>query len=192
MPTLSLCLIAKNSAATLPACLASVQGLVDSMVVVDTGSRDNTREIAKQHGAKVLSFDWCGDFAAARNLALAHTESEWILVLDADEEIDAGARAWIRKELQAPQADGYITPVRNYLKPWDNPLTGVHDLPPEERHPKAPDAKAYVHSHVCRLYRRDPDIYYIGHVHEQVDDRLMQLGRRVAQAGFFIHTLGGT
>ena len=190
MPTLDLCVIAKDSAATLPACLASVKGLVSSMVVVDTGSCDGTQEVARQHGAKVISFKWCGDFAAARNAALAAVDSDWILVLDADEELDGGAHAWIRKELEAPRADAYITPVRNYLKPWENPLTGAHDLLPEERHPAAPDAKAYVHSEVCRLYRRNPDIYYIGHVHEQVEYRLMQLGRRIGRADFFIHHFG--
>ncbi len=190
MPSLGLCVIAKNSAATLPACLASVHGLVDSIVVVDTGSNDGTQDVARQHGAEVLLFNWCGDFAAARNAALAAIESDWVLVLDADEELDSAAHAWIRKELEAPRADAYITPVRNYLKPWDNPLTGAHDLPAEERHPGAPDAKAFVHSEVCRLYRRDPDIYYVGHVHEQVEYRLMQLGRRIGRAGFFIHHFG--
>ncbi len=190
MPTLGLCVIAKNSAATLPACLASVNGLVDSMVVVDTGSCDGTQEIAKQHGAELISFTWCGDFAAARNAALTATATDWVLVLDADEELDQAAHAWIREELKAPRADGYITPVRNYLKPWDSALTGLHELPSTERHPGAPDAKAYAHSEVCRLYKRDPDIYYIGHVHEQVEYRLMQLGRRIGRAGFFIHHFG--
>ena len=190
MPTLGLCVIAKNSATTLQGCLASVKGLVDSIVVVDTGSSDGTLELARQHGATAVVFDWCGDFAAARNAALAVVETDWVLVLDADEEIDAGAHAWIRKELSSPRADAYITPVRNYLKPWDKQLTGMHDLAPQERHPGAPDAKAYLHSEVCRLYRRDSDIYYIGHVHEQVEYRLMQLGRRIGRAGFFIHHFG--
>ncbi len=190
MSTLGLCVIAKNSAGTLRACLASVVGLVDAIVVVDTGSTDDTSEIASENGAAVLSFQWNNDFAAARNAALAAIDTDWVFVLDADEELDPAAHAWIREELKAPRADGYITPVRNYLQPWDEPLTGKISISAAERHPRAPEAVGYVPSEVCRLYRRDPDIYYVGHVHEQVEYRMMQLGRPIGKAGFFIHHFG--
>jgi glycosyltransferase involved in cell wall biosynthesis len=62
----SLTLIVKNEELTLPACLASVAGLVDEIVVVDTGSTDRTKEIATGLGAQVVDFPWCDDFAAAR------------------------------------------------------------------------------------------------------------------------------
>ncbi len=190
MPSLGLCMIAKNAAATLPHCLGSVRGLVKAMVVADTGSTDGTEQMAQAAGATVIRVPWRNDFSAARNTALAALHTDWVLVLDADEELDETARAWIRRELQAPRADGYVTPVRNYQSPWVQPDSAQFALGPAERHPRAPDSKCYVPSEVCRLYRRDPDIYYIGHVHEQVEHRMLQLGRRMARAGFFIHHFG--
>jgi tetratricopeptide (TPR) repeat protein len=82
---LTLCMIVKNEEVTLSRTLDSVKGLVDEMVVVDTGSRDRTREIAREFGARVYDFEWCDDFAVARNECLKHAQGDWILVLDADE-----------------------------------------------------------------------------------------------------------
>lgn len=190
MPTLGLCVIAKNSAPTLRACLDSVRGLVQTMVVVDTGSTDGTEAIAREAGATVLSFAWTNDFAAARNAGLQAMETDWVLVLDADEELDRKAHAWIRKELRHPRAEGYVVPVRNYLPPWNEVLPGHILLPREQRHRRAPDAAIYSHSEVCRLYRRRPDVFYIGHIHEQVEYRMMELGLPIAHAPFFIHHFG--
>ena len=83
--TLALCMIVKDEEAHLGCCLESVKGLVDEIVVVDTGSTDRTVEIARQYGARVFSYGWHDDFAAARNVSLSHAGADWILVLDADE-----------------------------------------------------------------------------------------------------------
>jgi tetratricopeptide (TPR) repeat protein len=190
IPALTLCVIARNAAETLAHCLASVQGLVSAMVVVDTGSTDATIEVAGAAGARCVQFCWNNDFAAARNAALQQVKTEWVLVLDADEEIDGAAHAWIRAELRAPRADGYVVSVRNYLQPWDEPLDSRVELRPEERHPRAADARLYAPSQVCRLFRRRPDVYYVGQVHEQVEYRMLQLGLVIKHAGFFIHHFG--
>ncbi len=89
LPTfsLSLCMIVRNEEARLARCLQSVRGVVDELIVVDTGSTDATRDIAHQFGAQVASFEWCDDFAAARNHSIALARSLWVLVLDADEVI---------------------------------------------------------------------------------------------------------
>ena len=84
----SLSLIVKNEEANLPACLQSVAGLVDEVVVIDTGSSDRTREIARAFGAKVFDFPWCDSFSAARNEGLRHATGQWVLWLDADEYFD--------------------------------------------------------------------------------------------------------
>lgn len=82
---LSLCMIVKNERENLSRCLASAKPYVDEIIVVDTGSEDETPEIAASYGATVDYFEWCNDFAAARNHALSLTTGEWVLVLDADE-----------------------------------------------------------------------------------------------------------
>lgn len=90
--SISLVMIVRNEEHTLPRCLASVKGVVDEIVVVDTGSTDCTREVTAAHGAKLGEFTWCDDFAAARNHALSLATGTWVLHLDADEALapDAG------------------------------------------------------------------------------------------------------
>ena len=88
-PRVSLCMIVKNEEAKLPSCLKSVAGLVDEVVVVDTGSTDGTKAVAASLGARVFNFTWVDSFAAARNASLDHATGEWILWLDADDFIDA-------------------------------------------------------------------------------------------------------
>jgi glycosyltransferase involved in cell wall biosynthesis len=77
-------MIVKNEEAHLERCLDSVKDMVSEMIIVDTGSTDRTVEIAHAYGAKVYHFDWCDDFAAARNESLKHATGEWLLMMDAD------------------------------------------------------------------------------------------------------------
>ena len=85
MTTISLCAIVKNEEEMLPKCLESVQGFVDEILIIDTGSTDKTVEIAKSYGARVEHFEWINDFSAARNFALKQCKTDYALVLDADE-----------------------------------------------------------------------------------------------------------
>ena len=93
MARLALVMIAKDEARAIGRALASARPHVDRMIVLDTGSTDATREIAATEGAEVHAFAWCDDFAAARNAALAHSDADWNLILDADEWIEDGAEA---------------------------------------------------------------------------------------------------
>lgn len=85
MPTISLCMIVKNEEEVLANCLQSVQDICDEIVIVDTGSTDRTKEIAKQFTDKVLDFKWIDDFSAARNFAFSNATMDYILWLDADD-----------------------------------------------------------------------------------------------------------
>ncbi len=88
MATLSLCMIVKNEEKNLPECLRAVREAVDEIIIVDTGSTDNTVNIAKQFGAKIYHFEWCDDFSAARNESLRHATSDYIVYLDADDRLE--------------------------------------------------------------------------------------------------------
>ena len=90
MNRIALVMIVRDEARSLERCLASALPWVDETVVVDTGSRDATIEIARRLGARVGHFAWSDDFAAARNAALALTDASWRLVLDGDEWISDG------------------------------------------------------------------------------------------------------
>ena len=96
-PFVSLCMIVKNEEDNLPACLASVAGLTDEIIVVDTGSTDRTREIARDAGAKVFEFPWVDSFAAARNESIRHATGEWIFWMDADDRLDEENREKLRR-----------------------------------------------------------------------------------------------
>ncbi len=95
----SLCMIVRDEEATLATCLHSVAKLVANMIVVDTGSTDRTKEVARQCDAEVFDFPWVDDFAAARNEALRHASGEWILWLDADESFDEKKPALLKRLL---------------------------------------------------------------------------------------------
>jgi glycosyltransferase involved in cell wall biosynthesis len=90
---LALVMIARDEARAIARALESARPHVDRMIVLDTGSQDDTREIARASGAQVHEFAWCDDFAAARNAALAHSDADWNLILDADEWIVGDGRA---------------------------------------------------------------------------------------------------
>ena len=81
----ALVMIARNEAARIVRALASVARCVDELVVLDTGSTDATVALARSAGARVGHFDWCDDFAAARNAALKLADADWNVVIDADE-----------------------------------------------------------------------------------------------------------
>ncbi len=106
-PRVSVCLIVKNEERLLPQCLRSVRELAFQIVVVDTGSTDRTRDIAGEMGAEVYSFAWRDDFGAARNAALERARGDWILSLDADEELMPGQAEVLKREIQAAGVMGY-------------------------------------------------------------------------------------
>jgi hypothetical protein len=100
---LALVMIARDEARSIARCLDSARPWVDDMVVLDTGSTDNTVELARACGARVHHFAWVDDFAAARNAALSHSDADWNLILDADEWIEGGAECLSREiQGQAP------------------------------------------------------------------------------------------
>ena len=88
MIRISLCMIVKDEEQVLARCLDSVARLVEEIIIVDTGSTDRTKEIAKKYTDKVLDFEWVDDFSAARNFAFSHAGMEYVLTMDADEVLE--------------------------------------------------------------------------------------------------------
>lgn len=97
---LTLCLIIKNEEANLADCLRSFAGLYKKIVIIDTGSTDRSKEIAASSGAEVHDFKWVDDFSAARNFALSRVNSEWVMVVDADDRIDPKAKSKLIADLE--------------------------------------------------------------------------------------------
>lgn len=85
LATISLCMIVKNEENTLAKCLRSIQNAVDEIIIVDTGSTDNTKKIAREFTDKVFDFEWINDFSAARNYAYSKGTKDYLMWLDADD-----------------------------------------------------------------------------------------------------------
>mgnify|MGYP000084783620 FL=1 len=92
MATISLCMIVKNESAVLSRCLDSIADLMDEIIIVDTGSTDNTKEIAAQYTSRIYDFKWTSDFSAARNFSFSKATMEYIYTADADEILDDANR----------------------------------------------------------------------------------------------------
>ena len=115
MTLISLAMIVKDEETTLAHSLESVKPLVDEMIVVDTGSKDRSIDIAKGFGARIHHFKWCDDFAAARNESLKYCKGNWALILDADEAIDPLDHGKIKNACLHPFADAYELTNLNYM-----------------------------------------------------------------------------
>jgi glycosyltransferase involved in cell wall biosynthesis len=118
---LSLCVITRDAAAQLADCLASVP-FAGEIVIVDSGSRDDTVEIARRFGARVIEHDWMG-FGAQKNFAVAAALNDWVLCLDADErltpELGEAIRAALGAHAARPAPAAYAMARRNrFLGRW--------------------------------------------------------------------------
>ncbi len=114
---LSVTIITRDAAHQLEACLASV-AFADEIVVVDSGSRDGTPEIAARHGARVLHQDWLG-YGRQKQFAVEQAAHDWVLCIDADERVTPELGASIEAVLRAPDAPGYMMRRRNrFLGRW--------------------------------------------------------------------------
>lgn len=143
-PKLSVCMIVRDEENVLPRCLNSIRDIADETIIVDTGSRDNTIDIAEHFGADVYRFTWCDDFSAARNETLVHATGDWILQIDADEEL----------------VDQSVTSLREtILDPWILACMITID-----NGPAYPDR--FFRS--ARLFRNHPQIKYSRPYHETI------------------------
>ena len=117
MITFSLCMIVKNEESNLEKCLNCLKDLMDEMIIVDTGSTDNTKQIAKSYGASVYDFEWVDDFSKARNYAFSKAKGDYIYSADADEIIDKANIEEFKKlkiALSEPSEDLPIDIVQMY------------------------------------------------------------------------------
>jgi tetratricopeptide (TPR) repeat protein len=111
MSTISLCVVARDAAPNLPDCIRSTEGLVDEVVVLDSGKLNGAGEWASSNGAKMIPYQWSGDLAEARTAAVRQASSDWVLMLDADETLSSGAAATIREAINRGGMDCGFLPL---------------------------------------------------------------------------------
>ena len=115
-PKISACMIVKNEEEFLPNCLNSIKGVVDEIIIVDTGSTDDTMTIAKNFGAKVYHHPWNDSFSEARNHCLNHASGDWILQIDADEELEQADIPKLRLAISDHRYNGIIIAIQSIIK----------------------------------------------------------------------------
>lgn len=184
--TLALCMIVKNEESVLSHCLESVGGLIDEIILVDTGSDDKTVEIGRRFGARIFFKPWENDFSRARNVSLEKANSDWILVLDADEIISQKDHHNIRNLIKDPHYLGFALEPRTY---GNNPNyrnwiqnTGAYR---EEK-----EYAGYVPSPHIRLFRNDDRIRFANPVHELVEPSFTRHGLPYLNTSIPIHHYG--
>ena len=164
---ISACFITKNEEKNIGRAIQSLQGMYDELVVVDTGSTDNTVAIAEKYGAKVYYFAWQNDFSLARNYAIDKAHGDWLIFLDADEYYDGNIS--LREYLccleeQYPMREAVMISLYE---------AHMMDNPP---------------MHVVRIFRRHHDIRYKGAIHEVLNKEQGKLKIISADELKFIHT----
>ena len=145
-PTISLCMIVKNEEENLPRCLDSAREVVDEIVIVDTGSTDRTVEIAESYGARVFNHSWEGSFSKARNYSLKYATCDWILILDADEELDKEDVPKLKKITKNTEFKIVSFIIKNKYK----------------------DSTQEGHTQMVRLYKNFNGVHYNGIVHNAI------------------------
>lgn len=150
MSTISLCMIVKNEGEVLYQCLNSVKEICDEIIIVDTGSTDNTREIAKQFTEKVIDFRWIDDFSAARNFAFSQATMDYILWLDAD-------------DVLMDEDQKKLLHLKNNLNHSIDSVAMLYHLAFDE------DGKPTLSYRRNRLVKREKHFKWIGSVHEYLE-----------------------
>lgn len=148
---ISACIIVKNEEQVIARCLESYHMAVDEIIVVDTGSTDQTVDIAKRFGAKLFHFTWIDDFSAAKNYAIAQAKGDWIVFLDADEYF----------------ANGTGSNIRAYLKKLDPTFNSVacKMVNIDQVSGRVLDEITHV-----RIFKNDKQIRYVNTVHEMLQN----------------------
>lgn len=149
MNSLSLTMIVKNEEKHLARCLESVKGIVDEIIIVDTGSIDQTKNIAQSYGAKIFDFKWRDNFSVARNYALAQSSGDWNLVLDADEYITNDCKDSIKKFMSQKACIGRIKRTDMFMQDGELKQSNVY---------------------LSRILPKE--VRYVGRVHEQIKSSL--------------------
>lgn len=154
-PLLSLCMIVRDDARGLERCIESARTLVDEVVVVDTGSVDDSVAVARRLGARVIETRWNDDFSEARNLGLEHARGRYILFLDADEVLQPPSPRWLRRVLREDAHLGFYFPLVSAEADGEESRVSI-----------------------LRLFRASPEVRFRYPIHEQVLPDLQQWARR--------------
>lgn len=162
---ISVCMIVRDEEACLERALNSVKGWVREIVVVDTGSQDRTAAIAATYTDSVYHYQWRDSFAKARNYSISKATSEWLLFIDADEEIPESSIPAFRRLINGFGSAGWVT-MRNWMPDGSSTMAG--------QAPVMMDGKWAIDFPAIRLVRNLPGVQFEGDIHEMLDPWVKQ------------------
>lgn len=186
-PGLTLAVIVKDEAKLLEELLSHHRDLYDEAVVVDTGSSDNSFQIAQEAGARAFRYEWDDDFAAARNHGLNHINTSRVLHLDCDERLDPDTFASIKSVTNNMANCCFELPVNNYtstVQGGDWCAVRPEDLP------WCHNALGYLRTHPVRIFPNLPTMRYEGVIHENLLTGINKSGLKVSRGTQIIHHTG--
>ena len=184
-PTISFCMIVKDEGTTLAQCLESVRGLVDEIVIGDTGSTDNTKKIAGKFTSKIYDINWNNSFADARNEILKKATGDWVLILDADEVLSSADHRKMKEAVNLWEITGFQVLTRNY----SNNSSVIGWMPTLEKEFSG-NAAGWYPSLKVRLFQRDEKIMFIGDIHEMVDEVIFNQRGKTEFLNIGVHHYG--
>ncbi len=164
--TISACMIVKNEEEMLPGCLESIRSWVDEIIIVDTGSTDRTVEIAESYGAKVYFQEWTKNFSYHRNFSISKATSDWIFIIDADEEFVLDDLPSLRQAAAQTEFRLVSFNIFNINKETGQTTSFLHSV---------------------RLFKREANLRYDGIVHNQL---MFEPGEKALRLGISIHHYG--
>jgi tetratricopeptide (TPR) repeat protein len=167
-------MIVRDNETTIGPALESIRPWVDEIIVVDTGSNDQTPAICRHFGAKLYDFPWCDDFAAARNESLKHARGEWIFWMDSDDTITPACGQKLRNLVDGEHRDEILGYVMQVQCPFPGEYSEV-------------DVTEVDH---VKLIRNRPDIRFDGRIHEQLLPSIRRAGGDVAWTEIFVRHSG--
>jgi len=178
-------MIVKNEEDFLANCLNSVKDIADEIIIVDTGSTDNTINIAKKFNAKIISFNWVNDFSAARNESLKHATKDWILVLDADETIANSDLKKIKELTKTNNQIGYSFIQRSYT---DNSSSPKWISSKDDDYEESKRYAGWIQTKLIRLFPKGT--LFRNPVHETVVESIKERGAKIIPSNIPIHHYG--
>jgi len=159
-PTLTLCMVVKDEELLLPQCLKSIKSIVDEIVIVDTGSKDRTIEIARKFGAVVIKYKDAKNLGKARNVCIRMANSSWILLMDPDERIARRDLFKLKMLTYDAKVSGYLFAIRDYSRQYDlicNWYPNDGKYPDEDKFSECPGWRL---GRMVRLFRKEAGFSY--------------------------------
>jgi glycosyltransferase involved in cell wall biosynthesis len=186
-PLLTLAVIVKDESKLLEGVLDHHRDLYDEAIVVDTGSRDQSREMALKSGARLFDFEWNDDFSAARNHGLKQARGRWVLQLDCDERIDPIDFSSLLETVRQPPDHGLALTVNNYTR--NSMGVDWNEVQPADL-PWCLGAPGYLRTYPIRLFPRHQELRYRGVIHENLQEDLQLLDLPQKKSPIVIHHTG--